>query len=173
MADPPWQFGDRLPGRSRGADKHYPTMPLAEIISFPLPPLADDVYLFLWRVAAMQAEALAVAVSWGFTIKTELVWYKQTTGGKPHFGMGHHLRAAHETCLIGVRGKPKPLVRNIRSVFTAPVGRHSAKPDAFYQLVERFAAGPYVELFCRTPRDGWDSHGLELDEAHPLSEETA
>jgi N6-adenosine-specific RNA methylase IME4 len=38
-------------------------------------------------------------------------------------------------------------------------GRHSVKPDAFGDLVERVSPGPYVELFCRRPRLGWDSWG--------------
>lgn len=77
VADPPWQFGDRL--GKRGAAANYPTMPVAEICNFPLPPLAKDAYLFLWRVAAMQDEALAVARAWGFTVKTDIAWMKTRT----------------------------------------------------------------------------------------------
>lgn len=168
VADPPWSFSDRLPGPGRGASKHYSTLSIDEICRFRLPLLEPNAYLFLWRVSAMPWEALRVVEAWGFTPKTELVWYKHTKNDKPWFGMGHHLRAAHETCIVAVRGRPKPLVRNIRSVFTAPVGEHSSKPEEFYQIVEQISAGPYAELFARRERGGlWTCYGDQLAVAKP------
>jgi len=38
-------------------------------------------------------------------------------------------------------------------------GRHSAKPPAFLDVVEAASPGPYVELFARAPRLGWDAWG--------------
>jgi N6-adenosine-specific RNA methylase IME4 len=173
VADPPWAFADRLPGPKRGAAAHYPCLRLAEIEAFPLPTLATDALLFLWRVSAMPAEALAVCRAWGFVPKAELVWVK-TAKERPHdqgprlaIGMGHYTRGAHETCLIATRGRPKVRDRSVRSVFFAPRTRHSAKPDAFYAIVERMAAGPHAELFARRTRPGWASWGNELAEAHP------
>jgi len=159
VADPPWPFGDALPGKARGAKKHYRLMSLADIRAFPLPPLADNAVLFLWRVASMQEEALAVMRAWGFVPKTEIVWLKRTVRGKRWFGMGRTVRAEHETVLIGVRGKPKVRTHSIRSTFEAPAGRHSEKPEAFYALVEQLYAGPYVELFARRQRAGWTCLG--------------
>lgn len=57
-------------------------MDLAKIMAYPLPPLADDARLFLWRVGAMQQEALDVIKAWGFTLKSEIVWIKTTADGK-------------------------------------------------------------------------------------------
>ncbi len=164
VADPPWPFRDRLPGGGRGAAKHYDLLSIDDICNFELPELADDCYLFLWRVASQVWEAYDVVSAWGFKEKTELVWRKLTTHGKLHFGMGHHLRAAHETCIVATRGKPKPLVRNIRTIFDAPVGKHSKKPDLFYDLVEQISGGPYVELFARRQRPGWVCLGDEMEE---------
>ncbi len=162
VADPPWSFNDKLPGPGRGAEKHYDVMTLEGIRNFQLPPLADDAYLFMWRVASQVPEAYEVARAWGFVPKSEIVWRKMTKHGKEHFGMGHHVRASHETCIVAVRGKPKPRVRNVRSIFHAPVGRHSEKPDAFFELVEMMCEGPYVELFARRQRAGWQCEGNEL-----------
>ncbi|HYE91189.1 MAG TPA: MT-A70 family methyltransferase, partial [Terriglobales bacterium] len=164
VADPPWQFGDKLPGPGRGAEKHYACMPAYEIGGFELPPIADDALLFLWRVAAMQNEALAVAEHWGFTIKAELIWRKVGANGAPRIGMGRYVRNAHETCLIGARGKAAKLIQHhgVPSVFDAPRGQHSAKPDAFYDIVEKLAPGPYVELFARRQRAGWTCLGNEV-----------
>lgn len=188
-ADPPWKFGDRLPGKKRGAAKHYACMPTNEIMRFPLPPLAPDAYLFLWRVAAMQEEALQVSRAWGFRPVAEWPWVKtricrkcrgagflytaqrpirewcercEGRGWRIHMGMGHHSRGSTESCLVAVRGRPHPLVKNERNILFAPIGAHSEKPREFYEKVERFAAGPYVELFARRRRNNWLCLGDEL-----------
>ncbi len=162
VADPPWRFGDKLPGPSRGAAKNYPTLTAAEIMNFRLPPIADDSLLFLWRVASMQQEALDVAKAWGFVPKTELVWNKLTVNGKPWFGMGRITRAAHETCLICKRGRPTIMLKSVRSTFEATVIEHSGKPDEFFRIVEQLVDGPYTELFSRRPRPGWQCLGNEV-----------
>jgi N6-adenosine-specific RNA methylase IME4 len=164
-ADPPWKFGDSLPGPKRGAASHYRYLALPELLRFPLPPLADDAVLFLWRVASMQQEALDVVKAWGFTVKTEIVWQKMTKTGKKHFGMGRIVRASHEVCLVAKRGRPVVMDRSVRSTFSAPVGRHSQKPDEFYGIVERLYNGPYARLFARAQRPGWTSFGNEIEEA--------
>lgn len=172
VADPPWKFGDSLPGTKRGASKHYKTLTLPEIICHaPYATLAmapPDCIMFLWRVAAMQREALDLAAAWGFVVKSELVWEKTTKTGKDHFGMGHYVRASHETCLICVRGKPKVLDHSIRSRFRAPVQKHSQKPDLFYEIVEKLTPGPRLELFARRHRQGWFCLGDELRPAGRL-----
>lgn len=177
-ADPPWKFGDKLPGKSRGAEKNYRVMTATEVSAYPHRTALDgtvrlngtisdhfapDSRLFLWRVASMQEEALAVMKAWGFTQKAEVVWVKKTATGKRHFGMGRQVRMEHEVCLIGTRGKPPTLSRSIRSVFEAPYTRHSGKPEAFYkEIVECLSPGPYLELFARHERQGWTCIGDEL-----------
>jgi N6-adenosine-specific RNA methylase IME4 len=205
VADPPWQFGDSTP--HKGADDHYKTLPIDEIKAFPLPPLADDAVLFMWRVGggsekdgSLGEQAYAVMRAWGFTPKSEMCWQKigpcKVCGGNgygplPHpppgmeaalseirvwcdnckgrgyknsLGMGRYVRGAHEVCLIGTRGKPQfPDDKGIHSVFRAPRGVHSAKPDLFYDIVEQlYETGPYVELFARRRREGWHCFGDEL-----------
>lgn len=169
-ADPPWKFGDSLPGPSRGAAKNYPTLSVDELMHFRLPPIADDALLFLWRVASMQQEALDVGKAWGFELKTEIVWNKLTKTGKPWFGMGRITRAAHETCLVFKRGRPVIMNKSIRSTFEAPVTEHSGKPDEFFRIVERLVDGPYTELFSRKRRAGWQCLGNEVDARLPKPE---
>jgi N6-adenosine-specific RNA methylase IME4 len=181
VADPPWAHDDKLPpsgalkaGRSAGA--HYSTMSIDAICGMALPVLRANAVLFLWKVASMPEEALRVCRAWGFVPKSEIVWVKTNSEYRVlqqgehfiprlSFGMGRYVRGAHESAIIAVRGKPslvQPRVRNVRSVFFAPRGEHSAKPDAFYELVERMYAGPYVELFARRQRAGWDCRGEEV-----------
>lgn len=168
LADPPWSYGDSLPGKGRGAASHYPTMPLPDIARFPLPEMADKSWLFLWRTHTHQDEAIFVMRAWGFTYRSEMVWVKTTNDGKRlRIGMGRTVRQCHEVCLIGSRGRVKPSDLAIPSVILAPRGKHSAKPEAIYTVAERLAAGPYCELFAREARKGWATYGNELAEAHP------
>lgn len=158
VADPPWQYGDNLPGRGRGAEKHYPTLTVEQIarreFSFPWPPLMPDSRLFLWATAPLLREALFVMEAWGFRYRTGAVWEKVG-----RLGMGRTFRIQHEHLLVGVRGRPDVLSHNIRSVFRAPLRAHSQKPDEAYDLIEQLSPGPYVELFARTPRPGWVTLG--------------
>lgn len=162
VSDPPWAPADSLPGKSRGAAKNYNVMSIDDLCRFELPPLAPDSVLFLWRLSSMPDEALRLARAWGFRPHSEIVWRKMTKHGKEHFGMGRIVRGAHETCLIAVRGRPKVRSKRIRSVFSAPVGRHSEKPGLFYTLVQEMFAGPYYEQFARKHREGWTCFGDQL-----------
>jgi N6-adenosine-specific RNA methylase IME4 len=165
-ADPPWLFGDRLPGRGRGAAKHYDCMAPGRITAFDLPPIAPDALLFMWKVASMPEEALAVVKAWGFEPKSELVWLKTTKTGKRHFGMGRYTRQSHETCIIATRGRGLDLIKShkVRSVFDAPVGRHSEKPEAFFEIVRELCGDDVrrAELFARKTRPGWTCFGNEI-----------
>ncbi len=169
IADPPWRFGDSLPGLTRGASNNYPTLTVAQICKYPLPPIQDNALLFLWRVASMQQEALDVAKAWGFVPKTEIVWVKKTVNGKRWFGMGRIVRAEHETCLVCKRGRgPEIRLKNVRSTFEAQAGAHSAKPDEFRRIVEQLTDGPYTELFARSRWQGWQQSGWELPRYVPV-----
>lgn len=183
VADPPWAPRDKLPGPTRGAAKQYPVMSTFGIAMLAIhlgpqlflynKPVARDAILFLWRLSSMQGDALAVVTSWGFDVKSEVVWQKLTKRGLPWFGMGRTVRASHETCIVAVRGRASKVIRNrgIRSTFAAPVpvdgeGRyiHSAKPTEFFsQIVEPLVGDvPRLEIFARQRRPGWDAIGNQL-----------
>lgn len=171
VADPAWKYKDKLPGKGRGADKHYPTLSIDQIARFPIPDMGDNAILFLWRVAQMQEEALFVMRAWGFQQFGELVWQKETTHGKRHFGMGRVFRNEHESCLIAMRGRAYPVRHDARSIFvtwkmpTTEEGRirHSAKPDEFYDLVRYlYPRSEKHELFARKIRPGWQQQGNQL-----------
>lgn len=201
VADPAWETDDELPGDSRGAASNYDVMSTQDICKIQIPPTEPNALLFLWRISSMLRDALDVCAAWGFTPHSELVWNKLTKGSDRrrltrdvilgrgfsqldivrqvqryaprHFGMGRIVRGAHESCLIGVRGRASLIVesKGERSVFDAPVGEHSAKPDEFYSIVERISKGPYVELYARRARPGW--HCLGKDLGHVLTARSA
>lgn len=173
-ADPPWMFNDKLPGEGRGAERNYRCMSTYDIQRFPLPPLADDCVLALWRVAVLQQSALDVVRAWKFTLGGEIVWLKKTTEGRRWFGMGRIVRAEHEICLLARRGRNITRDHSVRSTFktdvdfsglSARVGAHSEKPEEFYKIIESLFPGPYCELFARRHRPGWTCMGDELTEA--------
>ncbi len=174
LADPGWKPDDKLPGDKRGAQKNYKVMPTVDIMRMPLPAFEQNAILFLWRLSSMPQDALDVVRAWSFVPKSEIVWEKLTKEGKPWFGMGRYVRASHETCIIATRGWFKVQDRAIRSRFSAKVpvddaGEyiHSAKPDEFYDIIEKLSPGPYVELFARRFRPGWTSFGNQLPGVAP------
>jgi N6-adenosine-specific RNA methylase IME4 len=66
-------------------------------------------------------------------------------------------------CLLATRGSPKRLNADVRQGIIEPRREHSRKPDCIHERIERLVAGPYVELFARQRRPGWDCWGNEVD----------
>jgi N6-adenosine-specific RNA methylase IME4 len=139
-------------------------MPLGEIAGL-RPPADDNAHLYLWTTNGFMREAYDVADAWGFEIKTILTWtkVKGDDPGTPSMKTGYYFRGATEHCLFGVRGSLRLQTR--RGVSTAilhPRLPHSVKPEVFYELVEECSPGPYLELFARRTRPGWDVWGNEV-----------
>lgn len=139
-------------------------MTLDEIQRLNVRALAEpESYLFLWTTTRYLADAFAVLKAWGFTYRQMGVWCKEPMGEGP----GGMLANTTEFFLIGqrigsrshTRGKRTSGVRATTSWFRWPRGEHSAKPEHFYDLVEQIAQPPYVELFARRHRLGWDVWG--------------
>ena len=132
---------------------------------------ADTAHLYLWVPNALLPEGIKVLEAWGFSYKSNIVWHKvRKDGGPDGRGVGFYFRNVTELVLFGVRGKnARTLAPGRRQVnFLATQKReHSRKPDEFYDIVESCSPGPYLELFARGPRDGWDVWGNQADEYYP------
>jgi N6-adenosine-specific RNA methylase IME4 len=170
LADPPWRFSNRT---GKMAPEHqrllrYPTMTLEEIIELPVSRLAAaQAHLYLWVPNALIAEGLEVMKRWGFTYKTNLIWYKiRKDGGPDGRGVGFYFRNVTELILFGIRGSMRTLEagRTQTNVITTRKREHSRKPDELYSIIEGCSSGPYFELFARHPRKGWTQWGNELVE---------
>ena len=74
-------------------------------------------------------------------------------------GLGFWTRANPEPCLLATRGAPKRLAGDVPKLLIAPRRQHSRKPDETYARIERLLPGPYLELFARQSRAGWDGFG--------------
>ena len=167
VVDPPWadrRKGNIAPTRvgrvltDRSIRSQYDTMTVAEIAELPVGGLAaEDSHLYLWTTNLDMPDAFGIMARWGFRYNTLITWVK--TG---HLGMGYHWRGMTEHMLFGVKGKLRTKDRGLRNHFTAPKAGHSVKPDASFELIERASPGPYVELFARRPRLGWDAWGNEV-----------
>jgi N6-adenosine-specific RNA methylase IME4/ParB-like chromosome segregation protein Spo0J len=161
-ADPPWSFAVWSgAGKDRAAENHYPTMSQTEIEALPVGSLAaDDCALFLWCVMPQLPEALRVIESWGFSYKTcAFVWVKRTREEKLATGMGYWTRANAELCLLATRGSPQRLNADVHQVVESPRLEHSEKPEEVAARIQRLVPGPYIELFARKNRHGWDAWG--------------
>ncbi len=154
VADPPWQYGNKS---TRGAaEDHYETMHLDELCLIDVPSWsAEEAHLYLWTTNGFLRDAFNLFDAWDFEYKTTLTWVK------PQIGLGNYFRNNTEHVLFGVRGGLRTLARDVPTAFTARRGRHSAKPDVFYDIVERSSPGPRLDMFSRTARFGWDTWGNE------------
>jgi N6-adenosine-specific RNA methylase IME4 len=153
LADPPWG----TPNQLDGAKRHYPLMTLTAIKTLRVQDLtADDAHLWLWVTNADWREQLTVMEAWGFTYRSCLTWIK------PRFGRGWYLRNQTEHLLLGTRGNAPLLFAGQGTWFYAPLQEHSHKPEEQYAIIERCSPGPYLELFARRRRPGWDVWGNEV-----------
>jgi N6-adenosine-specific RNA methylase IME4 len=159
-ADPPWQYEyPPMGGSNRSIENHYPTMLLEEICALPVADIAhENSVLFMWATNPKLYECMKVLDAWGFQYRTDMVWVKDK------IGMGYHARERHEGLLIAKRGElpPPPPEARPDSVIEAPRLEHSAKPEIFYDIIDRmYPEIRKIELFSRAPsvRELWTVWG--------------
>lgn len=166
VIDPPWKWSDEGDKSQFGrGDPAYATLSFEGVRDFE--PCGDgrkvgdfaakNAHLYLWITNRSLPKGFALLEAWGFRYVTCLTWRK------PSIGMGNYFRGSSEQILFGVRGS-LPLLRNdVGTWFQAKrQGKHSTKPEEFYQLVESCSPGPWLELFARKERKGWTAAGAEL-----------
>lgn len=169
MCDPPWGFSNT--STRAFAESHYITMSQEDIFNFTVIQklAADDCVLFLWSPNAFTKCAIDTMVNWGWRFILPIPWIKMKPNSLGQFklqiGLGNYFRNCTEMLIFGMRGKVRPKMRNIPNIILAPRTKyHSQKPDAAYELVERYTDGPYLDMFARYTRPGWDVWGYEVDE---------
>lgn len=160
VADPPWDVGRGPEWASNGASRPltYPTMDVAAIGALPVRDFAEkNAHLYIWTINAYVEETYEIARLWGFKPSTLLTWSKRPNG----IGLGGTYSLTTEHVLFARRGVLPALSRVDRTAWEWPRGRHSSKPEAFLDQVEQVSPGPYLELFARRNRLGWDTWGNE------------
>lgn len=144
----------------------YPMLTIPEITALPVAELAEkDAHLYLWVTHRYIWQVPDIIHAWGFKISTLLTWCKAPTG----FSLGGTFGRASEFVVFCRRGNLRASSRTNRDWWEWPrKGKHSAKPEAFQDMIEGISPGPYLELFARRRRMGWDTWGDELDGGVPL-----
>ena len=182
LADPPWPYkspraivGNAGRGSQDGRAKdiiqtdvlsHYSVMSLDQIKGLPIEKLAADyAHHYLWTTNSFMVQAHEVCRAWGFIPKTILTWVKTHKADATRASMktGYWYRSASEHIIFGVRGKLRLSGPARPTAYFHNRLPHSVKPDYFYELIEEQNPGPYLELFARRLRNGWDSWGNEID----------
>lgn len=174
VVDPPWRYAVEDRTKAEAA-LQYSTLSLDDLAQLPVADLAhaDGAVLWLWATNRMLAlgDAGWLARQWGATPVTVLTWAK---AGQP--GVGWRLRSMTEHCIVATIGSPPvpPAGQAPQTLqtWTRPSGgrsvksrSHSSKPAGFYDLVEAYSPGPYVDLFQRAGRLGWDGWGRGFEAA--------
>lgn len=184
-ADPPWSYNDKMSGHSFSLDHEYETQNLEWIKKLNVGGVADkDCVLFLWAVSPLLPEAFEVMNAWGFKYKTlAFCWSKITNdvevvdGGslfsqlnyKFVSNMGRWTMGNVELCILGVKGKPKRIVNNIKQLVIAERREHSRKPNEVRErIVQLMGDLPRLELFAREKMEGWDVFGNEVKDSITL-----
>ena len=172
-ADPPWQFQNRT---GKVAPEHrrlsrYETMTLDEIKALPVSEISDEKsHLYLWIPNALLPQGLEVMQAWGFEYKTNIIWEKVRHDGQPDGrGVGFYFRNVTEILLFGVKGNKNRTLDPGRSqvnLIRAIKREHSRKPDEMVSIIESCSPGPYIELFARGKREGWDMWGNQAEASY-------
>lgn len=174
LADPPWQFKNRT---GKVAPEHkrlsrYPTLPLEEIMAIPVQhATSESAHLYLWVPNALLAEGMEVMKAWGFTYKTNLIWYKiRKDGGPDRRGVGFYFRNVTELLLFGTKGNKVRTLdpgRSQENIIVSQKREHSRKPDEQYRLIETCSWGPFLEMFARGNRPNWTCWGNQAEDYYP------
>lgn len=177
LADPPWFFRTRTDTVSkRDPRNHYGVMSFANICALPVGDVAaKDCHLFLWVTGPILERAFDVIKAWGFRYSgVAFTWIKlkkshdqnqlrmlSAADGDFHVGLGFTTRKNAEFCLLARRGSARRNAKDVRELILAPRREHSRKPDEVFGRIERYANGPYLEMFGRQRRHGWTVVGDE------------
>lgn len=137
-------------------------MTVEEIAALPVRALAEPqgTHLYLWSTTRFLRPAFDVLDAWGFRYGQTLVWGKPPS--RSFLGGSFHTNV--EFVLFGRLGALGHRSKHPSSWWSWPrpgYGSHSRKPEAFLDIVEQVSPGPYMELFARRDRLGWDTWGNE------------
>lgn len=154
VIDPPWDYEWLSVG---GASKPgYATMTHEQLLALEVGQWAEDeCHLYLWTTNNFMGRACDLMEAWGFQHKTVITWIKTDGSGKAKRGLGTYFRNTTEHVLFGMRGSLRTRRSNTATHFEAPIGKHSEKPEKFYEIVRTESYLPAGELFQRKAREGF------------------
>ena len=161
VLDPPWKLAMAKEPDNLRQTLQYPHMEIDEIKALPVPNLLEeDARIFLWAINRFLPDAYDLIKHWGLDYRFTMVW-KKTTGMKPV----NYPQMNAEYIIVATRGNTRNIgfydETNFYACFEAPSKGHSVKPVEFYELLERISPGPRLDMFARSPHEGFDGWGTE------------
>lgn len=170
LADPPWLYNARNNSKTKfGSGMHiYSGMTTKDICELPVSEIADDnCALFLWVTYPRLNDGLKVMEAWGFRYVTcAFTWVKTNKNNdKPFFGIGYYTKSNAEICLLGVKGKMKPVSNSVSQIIISPREEHSKKPAIVRDKIDELFGDKLnkIELFARQEVANWKSLGNGID----------
>jgi N6-adenosine-specific RNA methylase IME4 len=127
-----------------------------DLVSF----VANPAHLYLWipNHHLIRGIGEKVCEAWGFRPITLVTWCK------PQIGVGYYFRNNTEHLIFAIRGTGLQTKDRTQATWEkADRLKHSQKPDIFYEIIEKMSYPPYLELFARSRREGWDCWGNEVE----------
>jgi N6-adenosine-specific RNA methylase IME4 len=169
LADPPWDYRNGGNGKARA---HYDLMTIDQLCSLKVKEIAeDDSVLILWSTWPQVEGAMRVISAWGFEYVSGFPWVKlyddplcDVFGNvvmRPTYGTGYWIRGCSEPVFVCKRGNARPVETSWMGLISKRM-EHSRKPDTIYEYAESFP-GPYLEMFARRKRPGWDVFGNQIE----------
>lgn len=160
VIDPPWPMQkierDVTPNQ---VAFEYPTMQEDELAAMQMP-AAEDCHVWVWTTHKFLPMCLRLLDVWGLKYVCAFVWHKP--GGFQPFGLPQY---NCEFAVYARRGAPQFIDTKAFPVcFNAPRGKHSEKPEEFYEVVRRVTAGRRIDIFNRREIEGFDVWGKEAAE---------